>query len=388
MTAVRRVALQEVATIERDTIEPSRIKAGTLYVGLENIEPGGKFVGVRSVERGELASNKFTFTPNHLLYGKLRPYLAKIARPNFYGICSTDILPVLPGPELERSYLSWYLLTPRMVALATSRANGINLPRLSPLDLAEMKIPLPPLPEQRRIASILDKADELRAKRRVAFYHLDSLTQSIFQEMFGDPVTNPRGWKTTSLGDVLISIRNGVNREQKIDGEGWPITRIETISDGTIAPSRVRWIDPEPELLAEFRLEVGDILFSHINSIPHIGKTALYKGSPEILIHGINLLRLRCRSDAVEPAWLICLLKHHLTRTYFRTRCKPAVNQASLNQQDIQRLRMYLPPQLLQRKFVRLLMGIEALCNVQRVGLCKLDEFFGSLEHRAFQGGL
>src|SRR5206468_11370643 len=117
MTAVRRVALQDVASIERDIVEPSAIKAGTLFVGLENIESGGRFVNVRPVNSGELASSKFVFTPRHVLYGKLRPYLAKIARPDFEGICSTDILPVLPGPEVDRGYLSWLLLTPEMVAL-------------------------------------------------------------------------------------------------------------------------------------------------------------------------------------------------------------------------------------------------------------------------------
>src|SRR3989442_5439727 len=152
MTAPKRVPLNDVAVIERDIVDPTAIESGTLYVGLENIESGGRFVGVRPVDAGELASSKFAFTPQHLLYGKLRPYLAKIARPDFEGICSTDILPVLPGPDLDRGYLAWLLLTPEMVALASSRATGANLPRLSSHALGELKIPLPPLPEQRRIA--------------------------------------------------------------------------------------------------------------------------------------------------------------------------------------------------------------------------------------------
>ncbi len=144
MSAAKTVALSDVAVIEREIIDSTAIKTGTLYVGLENIESGGRFVGVRPVDAGELASSKFAFTPQHLLYGKLRPYLAKIARPDFEGICSTDILPVLPGPDLDRSYLAWLLLAPEMVALANSRATGANLPRLSPTALAELRIPLPP----------------------------------------------------------------------------------------------------------------------------------------------------------------------------------------------------------------------------------------------------
>ena len=133
MSAMQHVALRNVAQIERDIVDPSAIEDGTLYVGLENIQSGGRFVGVRPVDAGELLSSKFSFTPRHLLYGKLRPYLAKIARPEFDGICSTDILPVLPGPNLDRSYLAWLLLSPHMVAQASSRATGANLPRLSDL---------------------------------------------------------------------------------------------------------------------------------------------------------------------------------------------------------------------------------------------------------------
>lgn len=75
MNGWRTVALQDVATIERDIINASAIEDGVLYVGLENIESGGNFLGVRMVDAGELASSKFAFTSKHLLYGKLRPYL-------------------------------------------------------------------------------------------------------------------------------------------------------------------------------------------------------------------------------------------------------------------------------------------------------------------------
>lgn len=105
-----------VAAIDRDIVEAPAITNGTLYVGLENIQSGGDIINVRPVDTGELASSKFAFSPKHLLYGKLRPYLAKIARPNFHGICSTDILPVLRGPKLDRNFLAHFLLTPEKVA--------------------------------------------------------------------------------------------------------------------------------------------------------------------------------------------------------------------------------------------------------------------------------
>jgi type I restriction enzyme S subunit len=171
--STRIAALGEIAEIDRHGIDPSLIVAGTLFVGLENITGEGGFDGVSPVAAGELASTKFKFSPKHILYGKLRPYLRKIARPQFSGICSTDILPILPGPEVDRSYLAHFLRTDSMVRLAESRSSGANLPRLSPSALAEFEIPLPPLPEQRRVADILDKAEALRAKRREAIAGID-----------------------------------------------------------------------------------------------------------------------------------------------------------------------------------------------------------------------
>jgi type I restriction enzyme, S subunit len=213
MSGWPRVRLGEIARIDRDGIDPRSIPAGTLYVGLEHIEAGGRLINVNSVSNGELESTKFRFGANHLLYGKLRPYLAKIALPDFNGICSTDILPVLPSKKLDRRYLAYFLRQPQMVEYASSRSEGINLPRLSPKTLAQFEIPLPPLPEQERIARILDQADELRRKRRTALAEVDKLPQAIFVEMFGDPVLNVRQWPKRKLGEVG-ELERGVSKHR------------------------------------------------------------------------------------------------------------------------------------------------------------------------------
>ena len=160
------VPLREIAEIERDSVQADQIEAGTLFVGLENIERGGAILDPRPVEAGVVASTKFRFSEQDILYGKLRPYLAKIACPDFSGVCSTDILPIRVGPNVERRFLLHFLRQPAMVDYASSRAVGANLPRLSPLTLAGIRVPLPPLAEQRRIADVLDRAEQLRARTR------------------------------------------------------------------------------------------------------------------------------------------------------------------------------------------------------------------------------
>ena len=179
------VKLAEVAEIQRDGASPEAIQSGTRYLGLEHIEAGGRIIGGDPVENGDLASMKFSFSSNNVLYGKLRPYLGKIALPDFSGVCSTDIVPIKPSDRLDRRYLAYFLRQPSMVDFASSRATGVNLPRLSPKALAQFGIPLPPLPEQKWIAGILDQADALRRLRACALEKLNTFGQAIFQEMFG-----------------------------------------------------------------------------------------------------------------------------------------------------------------------------------------------------------
>ena len=196
--------LDSVAILDRQSVHPSEVAPSTPYIGLEHIDGDGGINCSETVESAELKSNKFKFSDLHVLFGKLRPYLRKIAKSDFSGVCSTDIIPILPKEGLFRDYLYYFLRTPASVELATIRCSGANLPRLSPKKLAEFQIPLPPLAEQKRIAGILDAADALRARRRESLAQLDTLLQSTFLEMFGDPVTNPMGWEVDPLGKLCL----------------------------------------------------------------------------------------------------------------------------------------------------------------------------------------
>ena len=196
------VPLGDVATVERKSVSADDIGGDAWYLGLEHIESGGRILGRQSAREAQLKSSKFRFGPNHLLYGKLRPYLAKIALPDFEGVCSTDILPVRPGPNLDRTFLAHYLRKSDVVDAANLRASGANLPRLSPVELEKLPVPLPSLDEQRRIAAILDQADAIRTKRRDALARLETIVRNRFIEVFGNPVLNPYGLPTVSLLDI------------------------------------------------------------------------------------------------------------------------------------------------------------------------------------------
>ena len=151
-------------------------------------------------------------------------------------------------------------------------------------------------------------------------------------------------WETQALGDVLEVLRNGANCKQDKKGLGQKITRIETIAQAEFNLDKVGYSKLKESDKAKYKIERGDILFSHINSVIHVGKTALYN-SDEELYHGINLLLMRPK-DFLLPNYLEYFLKSLFISGYWRTVCKQSVNQASVNQQDIGKVAIHYPKSL------------------------------------------
>jgi len=170
----------------------------------------------------------------------------------------------------------------------------------------------------------------------------------------------PEDWEVVRLGEILDLIRNGLVLKQNKNTKGIPVTRIETIWEEKIDPKKVGYIDEISEReISEYKLREGDILFSHINSLNHIGKTAMYKGEPPLLLHGMNLLLLRPKKDCVEPLFLLYKLKHLRLKGLFKNMSKKAVNQASINQTELGRVKVILPPLPEQKKIAEILSTVD-----------------------------
>jgi type I restriction enzyme S subunit len=151
-------------------------------------------------------------------------------------------------------------------------------------------------------------------------------------------------WQTSTLGDVLAVIRNGVNCKQDKSGNGDRISRIESISHATFDLDKVGYAELSERDKEKNRLLPGDVLFSHINSAVHVGKTAVFD-SDEPVYHGVNLLLMRPK-EVVTSAYLDHALKYLFQSGYWRGVCKQSVNQASVNQQDISRVEIRYPKSL------------------------------------------
>lgn len=382
--------LGNVAEIEREIIGPEAIGTGTSYVGLEHITSEGTFASPPLVDRGDLASAKFSFTSSHLLYGKLRPYLSKIARPDFDGVCSTDILPVRPGPALDRSYLHHCLRLPSMVALANSRSVGANLPRISPGVLAAFEIPLPPLPEQRRIAEVLDRAETLRAQRRQALAQLDALAESILLDMFGDPVSNPMRWPEVELSEVgdvqgglqLSASRGGLPLEV-------PYLRVANVHRDRLDLSEIKTFRATAAELIRTMLKAGDLLIveGHGNAL-EIGRCALWDGSIAECSHQNHLIRLRTDPRIAHSVYVSRFLNSAGGRRGLLSASNTTSGLNTISVSKVRSCRALLPPIHLQQSFASRLDAVAALKADQERASTKLDALFASLQHRAFRGEL
>ncbi|MBW3088905.1 restriction endonuclease subunit S [Bifidobacterium sp. 82T24] len=384
------VKLGDVATIRRDVVDPGEVDVTTAYLGLEDIERGGRILQYRHVVDSGLTSSKFAFSKTDLLYGKLRPNLGKIAKPERDGICSTDILPIVPGESLHRDFLGYYLSQPKMVAFAASRTSGANLPRISPKTLLQIPVPLPPLSEQRRIVAILDRADAIRTKRRQVLDALDELPRSLFAEMFGDPVLNPKGWNCSPLSN-LGAFKNGLNFgkgetgcELKVIGVGDFGSRFSLNTFDDIALVSMNAMPSQ-----EYLLKDGDILFVRSNGNKAlVGRSLLVYPGEERVSYGGFCIRFRLNSeDRLLPLYLNAVLQSKSVRQHVLGRGRGS-NIANLNQKMLQPVRIPLPPLSLQHEFAEKVAAIEdARRKVERA--LELDEeLFGSLQSRVFRGGI
>jgi type I restriction enzyme S subunit len=161
-------------------------------------------------------------------------------------------------------------------------------------------------------------------------------------------------WKKSTLGNVLSTLKNGLNCKQTKDAAGQKISRIESISTASFDINRVGFSEISESDKAKFQLLKGDILFSHINSPIHVGKTATFNEDEDVY-HGVNLLQMR-PNEEVLPAYLELYLKCLFESGYWLKRCKQSVNQASVNQQDIAQVAIEFPSNVIeQHRIVTLL---------------------------------
>jgi type I restriction enzyme S subunit len=380
--------LGDVVAIDRVSVQPEQIPSDSTYLGLEDIEPGGRIIQRPVINAGDLKSAKFRFDERHILFGKLRPNLAKVARPGFSGICSTDLLPLLPSSVIDRDFLSHFLLAPATVAWSSSRTAGVNLPRLSPAVLEDLEIPLPPLPEQRRIAAILDQADELRAKRRRALEIVDDFADSLYAESF-----EKRNWRRTTLAEVLSGIDSGLSpvcRDQPAREGEWGVLKLSAVTSGVYDPYANKAIVEDFTPTERLEVRPGDVLLTRKNTLALVGASAFVFATPKKrLLPDLVFRLLPDQSSGIDPLFLQRQLARPAARLALsKLASGSAVSMANISKERLNGLEIDLPPIEAQVAFSDIYRELIETQQKALTSLRVLDELFASLQQRAFSGEL
>ncbi len=249
-------------------------------------------------------------------------------------------------------------------------------------------VPVPSLVEQRRIVDLLTRAEGIVRLRREAQQKAAELIPAIFSDMFGDPATNAKRWPVQPLGELLANgPNNGLYKHKSAYGSGTPILRIDAFYDGVVQDlgqlKRVR-LDDENEQ-RRFALSEGDIVINRVNSPEYLGKSALIPPLTEPTVFESNMMRFTVNRSLVLPGFVIALLQQPASRRHFLANAKHAINQSSINQQDVKSLPVMLPPMQLQQSFARRVQSAESILTQQADALAKAQAAFNALLDRAFR---
>lgn len=281
----------------------------------------------------------------------------------------------------------WHALHSKVDEL-NSKGTGSTFKAINKRILEETEIPLPPLDEQRKIAAVLDKINDLTAKRR-QLDKLDELVKSRFIEMFGDPEKNPYGWECTVLANLMsIKPQNGLYKPQTdyVQGNnGVPILRIDAFYNGKVKDFRAlkRLMCSEKEI-ERYELHENDIVINRVNSVEYLGKCAHIKGLVERTVFESNMMRFHLNEAFINPVYAVYLLCTNYVYNQILSKAKKAVNQASINQNDVMNIKLLIPPVAQQKQFANVCVTTDRLQSMIKRSLAVLETLKKSLMQEYF----
>ncbi|MBZ0261077.1 MAG: restriction endonuclease subunit S [Hyphomicrobiales bacterium] len=286
--------------------------------------------------------------------------------------------------RLDTDFLFHFLTT--KVSFLRQKSQGLAQGVITRDMLEALRFQLPPLDEQKRIAAILDKADTLRRKRRETVERLEELRRSVFDEIFGDPATNPKQWPNGTVADVTESTQYGTSAKAGDAGE-FPILRMGNITyRGSWELDVLKFINLASKDVPKYTVEQGDILFNRTNSPDLVGKTAVFRENQRYAFAGY-LVRLRVNQLA-DAEYVSAYLNSTHGKATLRGMCKSIIGMANINARELCSIRLLLPPIELQQKFASLIAETRKSEKIQNSHLFHLHTLFSSLQHRAFRGEL
>ena len=398
MSNITHIALGEIMASRVGSVDPTKFpdEVFDLY-SIPAFDKGPPDVAVGT----SIGSSKQIVRPGDVLLSKIVPHIRRswvVGIDRGRRLIASGEWIVFRSERIDQAYLRHVLIGDPFHTQFMQTVSGVggSLLRARPIHVAKITVPLPALPEQRRIAAILDQADALRAKRREALAQLDSLTQSIFIEMFGDPRENERGWSRVPIGSLVSDMRGGAALEpEDFIESGFPV-----LHKGAIKPNGGLTFDPKkrPFTTDEYaearprnRIDrdfVAVTLRDLVPSGPSIGLATDLRFGP----FDEYLLAQGAYGFRVDPARLtgayVVALSNMPTFRYVLRQNAVGSTQIHIRTPIYLAIQIPVPPINLQQDFAARIQAVESLKVTHRAAQSELDVLFASLQHRAFAGQL
>ena len=317
----------------------------------------GKVLDKVYVSKGELDGSITPFSPDNVLYSKLRPYLNKVVLPDEHGYCTTELVPLYPQKDqISREYLAYFLRSNTFVGFINEKVAGAKMPRVKMSDFWNYPIPVPSLSFQEQVVKELDCIAAIVDDKKRQLSELDSLAQAIFYDAFGDPVSNTKHWGIKKIGDFSELVA-GATPSTKVD-EYWNDGTIAWLSSGEVGKRRIykteSLITQKGYDSCSTRLVPAHTL---LIALAGQGKTRGTVGVAEIPLCTNQSVCSFLTDETVDVDFLYYLLK--LQYDKLRSISNSAGGRGGLNLTLLRNFSVIFPPLILQQEVSRKLKMVE-----------------------------
>lgn len=307
------------------------------------------------------------------------------------AVITADCIRLRPTGDYDARYLLHAFKTPRVRQQVLDITSGAAQKKVSLERFRHrVTVPAPPLPEQRRIAAILDHADALRAKRRQVLTHLEALPQSLYQHVFGDPARNPYGFPMRSIRSIAEKFRDGPFgsnlKSSHYVASGVPVVRLQNIGVGKyLDHDRAFVSDDHYSNLSKHDCKPGDVLIGTLGD-PNL-RACIQPDSLPRALNKADCIQFRPNPEVATSAWACWLLNMPGTLA-MASALAHGQTRTRISMGQLRELQVPVPPLSLQRKFASALSALEAQHISIRSAISTGEELFTALQSRAFRGEL
>ncbi len=367
-----------------DFLPKSKIKAGDGL--LEGLYP---FYTSSNIQSKFI--NEYQNKPGCLVFGTGGKPSVHLTKSKFST--STDCITIKPkvNTEIDVNYVYQYIKNNMLIL--EKGFKGAGLKHISKIYLSNIEIPLPPLKEQKRIAKLLGKVENLIIQRKENLKQLDELLKSVFLDMFGDPVKNEKGWKKEKLSNLLSNIESGWSTKCEASSaseQEWGILKLGAISSGKFKPQENKALLANVKPRTQHEIKVGDLLFTRKNTHALVGKTAfVFKTRTKLLMPDLIFRLVIRETNMLNPLFLWRLLSNSSQLRKIQSLASGAAgSMPNISKVKLNNVLIIIPPISLQKKHSKYVKKIEKLKAQYQKSLKELENLYGSLSQKAFKGEL